>query len=41
MWSQRALLLCAVCAEDSGIASIPLVTLNAMWEKAAELLKMG
>ena len=28
----------SISAEDSGISSIPLVTLNAMWKKAAELL---
>ena len=28
----------SVCAEDSGIVSIPLVTLTAMWNKASELL---
>ena len=28
----------SVSAEDLGIASIPLVTLNAMWDKASELL---
>ena len=30
--------LLSVSAEDSGIVSIPLVTLNAMWHKASELL---
>ena len=35
--SKRAL---SVSAEDSGIATIPLVTLNSIWAKASELLSL-